>query len=92
MGQYFNAVFLNAGGDIVAALHPSDYGAGVKLAGHSRANTPLMRAVHTLLALDGGLHLGLARRLFRTRARPRHQPVPPRAGLPLRAFSRGCLT
>lgn len=57
MGQYFNPIFLNGAGAIVAALHPSDYGSGLKLAGHSRADTKLMYAVQTLLSLDGGLRL-----------------------------------
>ncbi|WP_241777319.1 hypothetical protein [Mycobacterium intracellulare] len=60
MGQYFNPIFLNTAGAIVAALHPSGYGSGLKLAGHSRADAKLMYAVQLLLALDGGLGLVLA--------------------------------
>jgi hypothetical protein len=57
MGQYFTPVFLNSAGAIVHALNPADYGSGDKLYGHSRADTRLMYAVQTLLALDGGLRL-----------------------------------
>ena len=57
MGQYFTPVFLNSAGAIVHALNPADYGSGDKLYGHSRADTRLMYAVQTLLALDGGLGL-----------------------------------
>lgn len=57
MGQYFTPIFLNTAGTIVHALDPTDYGSGRKLAGHTRADTALMYAVQTLLALDGGLRL-----------------------------------
>lgn len=57
MGEYFTPIFLNTAGQIVCALDPADYGSGLKLAGHTRADTPLMCAVMTLLALDGGLRL-----------------------------------
>ncbi|GAB4955588.1 hypothetical protein [Mycobacterium avium] len=57
MGQYFIPVFLNDAGAIVHALDPSDYGAGNKISGHTRADTALLRAVLTLLNLDGALRL-----------------------------------
>ena len=57
MGEYFTPTFLNTAGRIVCALDPGDYGSGLKLAGHTRADSPLMRAVLTLLALDGCLRL-----------------------------------
>ena len=57
MGQYFIPTFLDAHGRIVRALNPSDYGSGDKIAGHSRADTPLMCAVEALLALDGGFRV-----------------------------------
>lgn len=57
MGEYFTPTFLNTAGHIVCALDPADYGSGLKLAGHTRADAPLMSAVLTLLALDGGLRL-----------------------------------
>ena len=57
MGQYFTPVFLNTDDAIVAALNPSDYGSGDKLFGHTRADTRLIYAVQTVLALDGGLRL-----------------------------------
>ena len=38
-------------------MNPGDYGSGDKLAGHTRADTPFMTAVETLLALDGGARL-----------------------------------
>jgi hypothetical protein len=57
MGEYFTPIFLNTAGHIVCALDPADYGSGLKLAGHTRADVPLMSAVLTLLALDGGLRL-----------------------------------
>lgn len=57
MGQYFNPTFLDSRGDIVAALNPDDYGSGLKLFGHGRADTPLMWAVEAMLSLDGGLRL-----------------------------------
>lgn len=57
MGQYFTPIFVNSGGAIIAALHPADYGSGLKLAGHTRADTRLMYAVHTVLSRDGGARL-----------------------------------
>ncbi len=57
MGQYFIPVFLNSAGHIVYALRPADYGSADKLAGHSRADTPLMYAVQALLSLDGAVRL-----------------------------------
>jgi hypothetical protein len=57
MGQYFTPVFLNTDDAIVAALNPGDYGSGDKLFGHTRADTRLIYAVQTVLALDGGLRL-----------------------------------
>ena len=60
MGQYFTPTFLNTDGEIVGALNPEDYGSGLKLAGHTRADTRLMYAVQTVLALDGGLRLSWA--------------------------------
>jgi hypothetical protein len=57
MGQYFTPIFLNSTGTIVHALEPTDYGSACKLAGHTRADAPLMYAVLTLLALDGGFSL-----------------------------------
>jgi hypothetical protein len=57
MGQYFTPVFLNSAGSIVYALNPADYGSGDKLAGHTRADMPLMHAVQVLLSLDGALRL-----------------------------------
>lgn len=57
MGQYFTPVFLNDASAIVHALEPSDYGAGTKVSGHTRADTALMQAVLTLLNLDGALRL-----------------------------------
>ncbi|KAA1242145.1 hypothetical protein F0Q45_26395 [Mycobacterium simiae] len=57
MGEYFTPTFLNSAGDIVGALDPQDYGSGLKLAGHSRADSRLMYAVQTVLALDGGARL-----------------------------------
>lgn len=57
MGEYLTPIFLNTAGHIVCALDPADYGSGLKLAGHTRADAPLMSAVLTLLALDGGLRL-----------------------------------
>ena len=60
MGQYFSPTFLDTTGRIIAALAPSDYGSGLKLSGHGRADTPLMWAVEAMLSLDGGLRLGWA--------------------------------
>ncbi|PJE17950.1 MAG: hypothetical protein CK429_05400 [Mycobacterium sp.] len=60
MGQYFTPTFLSSDRRIVAALDPADYGSGNKLYGHTRADTPLMAAVQTLLSLDGGLRLAWA--------------------------------
>ena len=57
MGQYFSPTFLDTTGRIIAALAPSDYGSGLKLSGHGRADTPLMWAVEAMLSLDGGLRL-----------------------------------
>ncbi|OBJ86075.1 hypothetical protein [Mycobacterium asiaticum] len=57
MGQYFTPTFLNTTNQIIAALDPCEYGSGLKLAGHTRAHTPLMSAVQALLALDGGMRL-----------------------------------
>ena len=55
MGQYFTPTFLDSSGRIVAAFNPDDYGSGLKLFGHSRADTPLMWAVEAMLSLDGGM-------------------------------------
>lgn len=60
MGQYFTPTFLNTAGQIVAALDPDDYGSGLKLFGHTRADNPLMLAVQVVLSLDGGLRLAWA--------------------------------
>jgi hypothetical protein len=57
MGQYFTPIFLNTAGTIMYALEPTDDGSGVKLFGHTRADTPLMAAVLTLLGLDGGFRM-----------------------------------
>lgn len=57
MGQYFTPTFLDAGGRIVAALNPDDYGSGLKLYGHTRHDAALMRAVEALLRLDGNIRL-----------------------------------
>jgi len=57
MGQYFTPTFLDGAGRIVAALDPDDYGAGLKLYGHTRHDAALMRAVEALLSLDGGVRL-----------------------------------
>ncbi|WP_156296820.1 hypothetical protein [Mycobacterium paragordonae] len=57
MGEYFTPIFLNTAGHIVCALDPADYGSGFKLAGHTRADAPLMSAVLTLLALDAAMRL-----------------------------------
>jgi hypothetical protein len=57
MGERFTPTFLSTTGDIVCALNPEDYGCGLKLHGHSRADTRLLYAVQTVLALDGGLRL-----------------------------------
>ena len=57
MGQYFTPVFLDSHDRVTRAVDPGDYGSGDKLAGHTRANTPFMTAVETLLALDGGARL-----------------------------------
>lgn len=54
MGQYFIPVLIDHHDRPVIALQPGDYGAGDKINGHSRADEPLMRAVETLLLLDGG--------------------------------------
>jgi hypothetical protein len=43
-----------AAGRVTAALDPSEYGCGLKLHGHTRYDTNLMRAVELLLAADGG--------------------------------------
>jgi len=53
MGQYFRPVIINAAGEPISALNPRDYGAGDKIANHSRIGTPLMTAVEALLSLDG---------------------------------------
>ena len=60
MGQYFTPTFLNTAGQIVAALNPEEYGSGLKLFGHTRADNRLMFAVQTVLSLDGGLRLAWA--------------------------------
>ncbi len=57
MGQYFTPVIVNAAAQVVAALDPSEYGSGLKLFGHTRYDTNLMRAVELLLAADGGARL-----------------------------------
>lgn len=57
MGQYFTPVILDSQDRITRAVEPGDYGSGDKLAGHTRADTPFMTAVETLLALDGGARL-----------------------------------
>lgn len=54
MGQYFRPVLIDHNNRPVIALHPYDYAAGDKLLGHTRADTALLRAVETLLLLDGG--------------------------------------
>jgi len=54
MGQYFTPTIIDSAGRVTAALDPSDYGCGLKLHGHTRYNTTLMRAVELLLAADGG--------------------------------------
>ena len=41
----------------LAAIDPAHYGSGLKLSVHTRADTALMTAVETLLALDGGARL-----------------------------------
>lgn len=60
MGQYFSPVFLNSDNTIRFALEPRAYGSGDKLAGHTRADAPLMHAVQVLLSLDGCLRLAWA--------------------------------
>lgn len=60
MAQYFTPTFLNAAGQIVAALDPEDYGSGLKLMGHTRADAPLMSAVAAILSLDGALRVAWA--------------------------------
>jgi hypothetical protein len=57
MGQYFIPTFLDHAGRITRAINPRDYGSADKLAGHTREGTPLLAAVETLLALDGGSRL-----------------------------------
>ena len=57
MGQYFRPVIINAAGEPISALNPRDYGAGDKIANHSRIGTPLMTAVEALLSLDGAARL-----------------------------------
>ena len=57
MGQYFTPTIIDAAGRVTAALDPSDYGSGLKLFGHTRYDTNLMRAVELLLAADGGARL-----------------------------------
>jgi hypothetical protein len=57
MGQYFTPVLLDSQDRITRAVEPGDYGSADKLAGHTRADTPFMTAVETLLALDGGARL-----------------------------------
>jgi hypothetical protein len=57
MGQYFTPILLNSTGTIVHALEPADYGSGEKIYGHTRAHSPLLTAVHALLARDGGARL-----------------------------------
>ena len=54
MGQYFTPTIIDSAGRVTAALDPSDYGCGLKLHGHTRYDTTLMRAVELLLAADGG--------------------------------------
>lgn len=57
MGQYFNPVIVDPTGQPLRALNPADYGTGLKLSTHTRADSALMAAVETLLALDGGARL-----------------------------------
>ena len=57
MGTYFTPVTIDAAHNVVRAINTRDYGSGDKLAGHTRADAPLMTAVETLLALDGGARL-----------------------------------
>lgn len=57
MGQYFTPTIIDAAGRVTAALDPSEYGCGLKLHGHTRYDTNLMRAVELLLAADGGARL-----------------------------------
>lgn len=57
MGQYFIPVIIDPAGRPIRAIAPTDYGSGQKLSTHTRADTPLMTAVETLLTLDGGARL-----------------------------------
>jgi hypothetical protein len=57
MGQYFIAALLDTTGRITRAVHPVHYGSLHKLGGHSRAATPFLAAVETLLSLDSGSRL-----------------------------------